>query len=191
MKKSVKQDLHYLRMAWLVGQDRSKDPKTKVGSLIVTPDTRQISSGYNGFASGIEETQERWTSPRKHDYVIHAEENAVVNCPFDTKGCWVYVSFQPCHKCLSILRNANVSRLVFCQLYDKINWDIWENVAPLLDEVVHINFDVEASLSKRLDDIKSSDYKYYTVSKNGRYNKSWRKTHERISIYNEQQRQTR
>jgi deoxycytidylate deaminase len=31
----------------------SKDPSTKVGAVIVSPDRRQLTTGYNGFPQGI------------------------------------------------------------------------------------------------------------------------------------------
>lgn len=189
MQKKHSIDLHFLRMAWLVGGDRSKDPKTKVGSIIISEDTRKISSGFNGLAAGIEELPERWVSPAKHDFVIHAEENSVINRPFDTEGCIVYVSHQPCHRCLSVLRNARISRLVFNEVYDKINWDVWEQVITQLDEVTMIEGDLKNTLTTPINQLT---YKYHTVVKKGQYNKGWRKVHERVSIrYAEQGKSSR
>ena len=37
----------------------SKDPSTKVGALIISEDRNIVSTGYNGFPRGIEDTEER------------------------------------------------------------------------------------------------------------------------------------
>jgi deoxycytidylate deaminase len=115
----------------------SKDPTTKVGAVIVTPDNRQCSIGYNGFAKGIEETEEKWERPTKYEYVIHSEMNAIMNCPFDTHGCTVYITMTPCHRCITHLVNAGIKRIVYEHEYDRLaHVDIWKEAASLFDEVV-------------------------------------------------------
>ena len=102
---------HFLRMAWMIALNLSKDPNTKVGAVITTPDYRQISMGYNGFPRGIKEDYDRWQPPVKYEYSIHAEQNCVINCPFDKKGCILFVTLEPCHKCLGLLINAGISQV--------------------------------------------------------------------------------
>ena len=63
-------EIAYLRLASTAAVSLSKDPVTKVGSVISTPDFRQFSLGYNGFATGIAETPERWEKPNKYNFVI-------------------------------------------------------------------------------------------------------------------------
>ena len=63
---------------------RSKDPKTQVGACIAGPDHRILSVGYNGTPAGIDDDQFPWESTGdaltdKHNYVIHAEANAILN----------------------------------------------------------------------------------------------------------------
>lgn len=58
----------------------SKDPSTKVGAIIVDNHRRIISTGYNGFPSGIDDTDERYYNRElKYGLVIHAELNALLN----------------------------------------------------------------------------------------------------------------
>ena len=87
---------------------RSKDPNTQVGAVIVTQDNRQCSIGYNGFPKGVVENNTKWSRPLKYSYVIHAEENAIINAPFDTVGSSLYCTLQPCHKCIGKLINAGI-----------------------------------------------------------------------------------
>ncbi|MCJ8332199.1 MAG: dCMP deaminase family protein [Lentisphaeria bacterium] len=139
-EKQLKMDKHFLRLAWVTGMNLSKDPRTKVGAIIVTEDTRQVSIGYNGFPSKLKETPERWEKPLKYDYVIHAELNAIMNCPFDTKGAWLYCTHQPCHRCLEHLVNAGIKRVVYNRVYRSLTHkDIWDEVSNLFDEVLQID----------------------------------------------------
>lgn len=75
--KRTRTDVHFLRVAVLTALDRSKDPSTKVGAIIVAPDGKKMSGGYNGFVSGAPEHPENWNDrPKKYPRVIHAELNA-------------------------------------------------------------------------------------------------------------------
>jgi dCMP deaminase len=107
-----KWDLHYLRLAFMTARNLSKDPATKVGAMVVTPDFRKVSTGYNGFPPGVAETPERWSRPEKYDWVVHAEVNALHNAPFDTRGCWLYVTIPPCDRCWGEVVTAGIARVV-------------------------------------------------------------------------------
>lgn len=96
----------------------SKDPSTKVGAVIVSKDNRNFSIGYNGFAKGYPEPKEVWNNKEeKHLRVIHAEENAIINCPFDTVGCKIYITISPCHRCIPRLINAGIEAVYFGEWY--------------------------------------------------------------------------
>ena len=57
----------------------SKDPSTKVGALIISEDRNIISTGYNGFPRGIEDTEERLNNRElKYKFVLHAEMNCIL-----------------------------------------------------------------------------------------------------------------
>ena len=144
-----KMDKHFIRLARLTAQNLSKDPITKAGAVIVSADTRQISLGYNGFPAGLPEPPEHWERPHKYDRVIHAEINAVMNCPFDTKGCTLYCTTQPCHICLGHLRNAGIVRVVYSDTYKTMTTDhlcIWLEIAKLFDSIEQIHDVVAANL---------------------------------------------
>jgi dCMP deaminase len=69
----------------------SKDPRTKVGSVIVDDRNRVVSMGYNGFPRGVHDTDERYEHrPLKHLLVSHAERNALDNSPLTVEGCTLY-----------------------------------------------------------------------------------------------------
>jgi dCMP deaminase len=142
-------DTHYLRLAWMTAYDLSKDPTTKVGCVIVHPNGRQISTGYNGFPKGTEETKEKWERPAKYLRVIHAEPNSIINCPFDTSGCTIYITHQPCHSCLGLIINAGITRVVYNKAYDNLQHkDIWDEYAKLIPEITQIDDDVVCNMIK-------------------------------------------
>jgi len=118
----------------------SKDPSTKVGSVIVTNDNRQCSFGYNGFASGIEEKEEYWNNREiKYEMVIHAEENAILNCPFDIRGSKIYITHKPCHKCLIRLYQAGVVEVYYINDYIRSThsqiWDLHASKFKLVKQL--------------------------------------------------------
>ena len=58
----------------------SKDPSTKVGALIISEDRNIVSTGYNGFPRGIEDTEERLNNRElKYKFILHAEMNCIMN----------------------------------------------------------------------------------------------------------------
>lgn len=106
-------DQHFLRLAAVVALNMSKDQSIKVGAIVVTPDGRQLSTGYNGFPIGVQENPEKWQRPIKYEYVVHAEINALLNAPFDVKGCTLYTTLKPCTACMGKILNAGIKRVVW------------------------------------------------------------------------------
>jgi dCMP deaminase len=131
---------HWMKIAQETSK-LSKDPSTKVGAVIVTADNRQCSIGYNGFASGVPETEEMWENREiKYRYEpIHAEENALLNCPFDTKGCKLYVTHRPCHKCMPRIINSGITHVIYgVHELKHIDEEVWEFYSENLS-ILHYN----------------------------------------------------
>ena len=71
-----------------------------------------------------------------------AELNAIINCPFDTIGCTLYCTHQPCHRCLEMVAQAGISRIVYINKYANLeHQDIWDEHAKLFDEVIQLSCD--------------------------------------------------
>lgn len=125
MRKPISWDELWMGMAKLVAQ-RSKDPNTQVGAVLVSPDNKRVAVGYNGFPSGLTETEELWRSPTqeeldqgaitKYDRVVHAEPNALIHANTDTSGWTLYVTYPPCSRCAPVVINAGIKRIVYCFL---------------------------------------------------------------------------
>lgn len=111
----VNWDLRFMQLADYVAQ-WSKDRSSKVGAIIVV-DRNPISIGYNGFPRGSDDDSDvRHERPVKYDWVLHAEENAIINAArngISTKGADMYVNWFPCAKCAGMIVNSGIRR-VFC-----------------------------------------------------------------------------
>lgn len=109
-----KWDLRFLRLAQEVAQ-WSKDPSTKVGAVLVSPDNlRVMGVGYNGFPRGMCDHEELYEDREtKYSRTIHAELNAVLNSQA-TEGCTAYVTAPPCTACALTLIQSGILRVV-CQ----------------------------------------------------------------------------
>lgn len=113
--KELEDDAHFLNVAKLEAL-RSKDPSTKVGTVIATVDGHSLSTGYNGFAKGLRESEAKWTRPLKYKYVVHSEANALVSAArlgVSLDGAVAYCTLQPCSNCAAQLVNAGITRIVF------------------------------------------------------------------------------
>lgn len=87
----IKWHRRFLYLAQHIAQ-WSKDPSTKVGSVITRPDTQQvIGMGYNGFARGVEDSPERYADRQiKLPLIVHSEVNAIANANQSVRGCDLY-----------------------------------------------------------------------------------------------------
>lgn len=91
----------------------SKDPSTQVGAVIVDYDNRVVSLGYNGFPKHVLDSKERLNNrEEKYRFVVHAEENAILNSSDDVFGCSIYVTHFPCSHCMAVLAQAGIKRVV-------------------------------------------------------------------------------
>lgn len=107
-----KWDLRFLRLAEEASQ-WSKDPSTKVGCVIVDPDTNRIAGvGFNGFPRGMCDHKDLYEDREtKYARTIHAETNAILNSQ-KTEDCTAYVTHPPCTSCALVLIQAGISRVV-------------------------------------------------------------------------------
>lgn len=108
---SLKWDYRFFALAAFVAS-WSKDPSTKVGAVIVDRRHRVLGFGYNGFARGVHDSEERYANrEEKLKRIVHAEVNAMLNAA-RTEGCILYCTFCPCAQCASLIVQAGISRVV-------------------------------------------------------------------------------
>jgi dCMP deaminase len=106
-------DRFFLGMARYVSA-ASRDPSTKTGAIIVDPQRRVVSVGYNGFARGVEDRPERYADrATKYRMVVHCEVNAILFAGQPLHGCTLYTwPFQSCSPCAAIVIQSGIKRCV-------------------------------------------------------------------------------
>lgn len=110
---SNKWDARFLQLASVISQ-WSKDPSTKVGTVIVRPDRTIVSTGYNGLPRSVMDNDERLKNrDAKLLYTIHAELNAILTAHTPLRYCTVYTTHQPCAQCMGAIIQAGVVRVVY------------------------------------------------------------------------------
>ena len=101
----------------------SKDPDEQVGSVVVSPDRRRFSFGYNGLPWGMADDPEvLCNKDLKNALTIHAEQNALYNAPFDLEGWILYVTKAPCLGCSLGIRQNRIARVVSAPIRPDSRW---------------------------------------------------------------------
>lgn len=106
-----------MRIAKVIAQ-RSKDPSTQGGAVLVTTNNVVVGLGYNGWPRGIDNDKLPWEregklSETKYAYVVHAEENAVYNANSATEGCKLYCTLFPCNECAKTIIQNGIKEVIY------------------------------------------------------------------------------
>lgn len=125
-----------MRMAHVIA-DRSKDPGTQAGAVIVDQKNIIVGLGYNGFPRNVNDAEFPWERDgdfleTKYAYVVHAEENAAYNSNASTEGCKIYTTLFPCNECAKTIIQKGIREVVYES--DKYHDEkVWEASRKLLD----------------------------------------------------------
>ena len=98
---------------------KSKDESTQIGAIIVGMDNEVLSTGYNSFPRGLDDTiKERQERPEKYFWIEHAERNAIYNAArigVSLKNSTIYLtSGVPCMDCARAIVNVGI-QVVWCK----------------------------------------------------------------------------
>jgi dCMP deaminase len=106
-------DEYFLGMALYVSS-RSKDAQTKHGAIIVNRHNIIMGTGYNSFVRGLPDSEYPNSRPDKYPYMIHAEENAILNSKGNlrNKGIKIYVTGSCCFNCLQRIKQAGINHII-------------------------------------------------------------------------------
>jgi len=92
----------------------SKDPSTKVGAVIFDEKRRLVSAGYNGFARGVQDKDERLLDREiKYKLTLHAEKNAIMFATAPTDGCTIVVTHPCCSQCAALVIQAGIKHVLW------------------------------------------------------------------------------
>lgn len=127
-KGYISWDEAFMQIARVIAQ-RSKDPSTQAGACIVNDKKIIIGLGYNGFPRGCSDDQLPWEREgglvdTKYAYVVHAEENAVLNTAAPSDGSTLYCTLFPCNECTKVIIQRGIREVVFesDKYHDKPEW---------------------------------------------------------------------
>lgn len=116
MSRKKKWDVYFISLAYLVSM-KSKDPKVRVGSVIVNDDYLVISTGFNGFPRGFQDLIKRYEDVEfRINIECHAEENAILNAARNgtkLKGSTLYVNWHPCISCARKIVQVGIKNVIY------------------------------------------------------------------------------
>lgn len=108
-------DTYFMKMAHLIAS-KSKDRSIKCGCVVVGEGNMVLTTGYNGFPRGVDDTNEEYHKrPAKYIWTEHAERNAVYNAArngiklLDSRA---YITGHPCHECARGLVQAGIVEVI-------------------------------------------------------------------------------
>lgn len=117
----------FMKIAKVVSE-RGTCSRRKVGCIIVDIFGNIISTGYNGPARGMKHCIEdpcvgaKANSGKDLDLceAIHAEINAVAQCPDIHKIVEIYCTTAPCISCTKVLLNTGALRIIYKETYPQV-----------------------------------------------------------------------
>ncbi len=109
-------DEYFMKIARTVAE-KSKDPSSKNGCVIVDGKKRVVSLGYNGLIQSADESKMTLTErPMKYYFAIHSEMNALIFAHQNLAGCTLYNQMATCENCLKYCLQAGITRFVYNEL---------------------------------------------------------------------------
>lgn len=117
-------DLVWLRVAFEVSR-LGTCPRRTVGCVLLDASGRVLSTGHNGGLPGAPHcidvpcpgAEAKSGEGLDECDAIHAEQNAMIYCPFPSQIHTVYCTDSPCSSCVKLLLTAPAQRLVFARAY--------------------------------------------------------------------------
>ena len=98
---------------------RGTCPRRSVGALLVM-DGDNLSTGYNGAPKDMPHCDLHGCELDAGGHcenAVHAENNAITKAMYDKRGSTLYVTTLPCRRCMGMIINAEVARIVYGDEY--------------------------------------------------------------------------
>ena len=103
---------------------KSKDPKCRVGAVIVSTGNLVLSTGFNGLPRGVHDDEDILGNPdEKLKVICHAEQNAILNAArlgVALEGSSIFVTKFPCLACCNSIVQVGINRIY---THDKWYWN--------------------------------------------------------------------
>lgn len=98
----------------------SKDPKRKVGAILLSEKGKVRAVGYNGLPFGMPDSDDLLDPAIKNHLMIHAEVNLIANAASEgvcTRGGILQVEKYPCHHCAGASIGAEIGTIITPDMY--------------------------------------------------------------------------
>lgn len=109
-------DDYFFSLLPLIAQ-KSKDPNTKIGCIIIGEGHEIKTTGYNSFPRGLNDNvPARSKRPEKYNWIIHAEQNAICNASrngVSLLNSIMYLHGLPCMSCACSIVQAGIKEIVY------------------------------------------------------------------------------
>ena len=116
MSNTIDWEEYFMLLAIMTSR-RSKDPKTQVGAVISDGENKVLSVGYNGFPKTMNDNNDAiysWTKGEKDLFVIHAEENCILNGNTQLyDNSTMYCTLFPCNKCSQSIVQSGIKTIIY------------------------------------------------------------------------------
>jgi dCMP deaminase len=126
---------YFIGMANLVAS-KSKDPRAKVGVVIVDSDNNPRATGFNGFPRGVNDDPERYNNQElKLALTVHSEANAIAAAArsgVSLKNCIAVVTKMPCVQCASLLIQAGIVHIIAPHYNESSSWAESHRLAEMI-----------------------------------------------------------
>jgi dCMP deaminase len=128
-------ELKFMRFAEAAAS-LSKDPSTKVGAVVIDDQYTILATGYNGFARGVTDSEERLCDrPMKLRLTVHAESNTLLAAARTGRkldgATMIVSSLFPCEACASAIVQAGIKRVIAPKI-DEGRWKESNEMAKLI-----------------------------------------------------------
>lgn len=126
----------------------SKDISTKVGAVTVGKHNQILSTGFNGFPRGIDDSPERYLNRElKYRFVIHAELNSILSAGFhgvSLEGAKLFIYGLPaCSDCAKSIIQSGITD-VYMLIPEKISekWSESFVTTSLMFDEAKVNYKI-------------------------------------------------
>ena len=117
----LKWDVYFIAQAFLVSQ-KSIDPSTKHGAILVSKKNRILSVGYNGPLQNVDDSKIPLTRPEKYYHIIHSESNCLLSYngdEYQIEDSKMYITGRPCHNCLRTMIQKGIKTIIYANVNSK------------------------------------------------------------------------
>jgi len=113
-------DEYFINMA-KVASARSEDVFVQHGAILVNENNHPIGTGYNAFPTKFDiSLVDIYDRDARRPFMVHAEQNAILNATLHQRNTTMYVTGEPCIQCLLSMINFGVKRVCYVDVVGTI-----------------------------------------------------------------------